>query len=412
MYPKITLRGISVVATAVTLFVIGGYTRVGWLFMFDAVLWGAIVVSAIMPVVVAGRLEVRRKVKSWDKADTLLGPTVGEQVVVEVEVTNRGWLPAMFLVVDYDREKRVPIDTKDRMFVAWLGRKSSQKGDATLVFNRRGTQILPPLKIETKVPFGLFRRTVFVGDPLELIVLPRILEFSGLDLKGREGDTNPAPFSARSGEQISGSRTLAPGDPWQSIHWRNTARTSQPQIKEYETSPDQSVVVGFDISKSHLVNEDALEEAIDLAASLADHICRESNTVHLVTDEVSMQTSDRLELLIELAISQGSKNSVLTTLPENISASSDIFAVVLDTDYSGIETLTKLAQSQYPVTVVVMRGFNENNLPTYPTESLNEAGVVVVECWPGEVQTALNSLKRVTDRVRVEPENRSVPVRG
>ena len=84
--------------------------------------------------------------------------------------------------------------------------------------------------------------------------------------------------------------------------------------------------------------------------------------------------------------------------------------MVLDTDNSGIETLTKLAQAQYPVTVIVMRGFNVDNIPTYPTESLNEAGVVVVECWPGEVQNALNSLKRVTDRVRSEPDRNSASV--
>ena len=44
----ITTRGIGLLVAAVLLFILGGYTRVGWLFMFDAVLWGAIVVSAIL----------------------------------------------------------------------------------------------------------------------------------------------------------------------------------------------------------------------------------------------------------------------------------------------------------------------------------------------------------------------------
>jgi hypothetical protein len=41
---------------AIVLFFLAGATRVGWMMVLDAVLWGAIVISAAMPWLSIGRL--------------------------------------------------------------------------------------------------------------------------------------------------------------------------------------------------------------------------------------------------------------------------------------------------------------------------------------------------------------------
>ena len=80
--------------------VLAGSTRVGWLLLFDAVLWGALAISAVMPWLAGGTLDVRRRVVGWDGDDDALGPTEGRPVEFEVTLHNRGMLPCMLLSVD------------------------------------------------------------------------------------------------------------------------------------------------------------------------------------------------------------------------------------------------------------------------------------------------------------------------
>ena len=80
--------------------VLAGSTRVGWLLLFDAVLWGALAISAVMPWLAGGKLDVRRRVVGWDGDDDAPGPTEGRPVEFEVTLHNRGMLPCMLLSVD------------------------------------------------------------------------------------------------------------------------------------------------------------------------------------------------------------------------------------------------------------------------------------------------------------------------
>lgn len=45
----ITLRGAAVVAAAIFTFFLARLTQVGWLYMVDAMLWGVILLSFVLP---------------------------------------------------------------------------------------------------------------------------------------------------------------------------------------------------------------------------------------------------------------------------------------------------------------------------------------------------------------------------
>jgi uncharacterized protein (DUF58 family) len=393
--PFITARGIGVLIGAIIVFVLATYTRVGWLFMFDAVLWGTLVVSFVMPWITIGKLEVRRRVASWEHSDEIPGPMQNEPVVIEVRFKNTSQLPCVFVNARYNSGDTAT-GHHDRSFIAWLGKNQTVVNTTTVTFDRRGVHQLEAVRVQSKVPFGLFTNTKKVKDPLEIVILPKVYRFDGLDLLGNEGDSNPFSLQARTGEQVIGSRNYAPGDPWQHIHWRNTARLSMPQIKEFERPPDSSVVIGLDIRRAGQDYDQALEEAVSIAASVGDFICRSLGAVRLVTEQSSENTSDRFQLLTELAYAEGSTDSVLRTLPSYVSPFSDILAIVLDTDDMGIGSLVNLARGQHRVTAILMRGYGKD-IPSRPAEALTHAGIDVVECWPGEVTAALKSLKRIMD---------------
>ena len=66
----ITAKGVGFLIAAITVFWLGRLTQVGWLYLIDAVLWGLILLSAILPWGVATFLYARR---TWESEGPLKG---------------------------------------------------------------------------------------------------------------------------------------------------------------------------------------------------------------------------------------------------------------------------------------------------------------------------------------------------
>ena len=75
---------------------------------------------------------------------------------------------------------------------------------------------------------------------------------------------------SRLGLETAGSRPYIPGDPRRHIHWRNTARTGRPMVREFEEPQDQTLHLLFDATQSWGEGpESSLEYSIKLIASVA-----------------------------------------------------------------------------------------------------------------------------------------------
>ena len=387
-------RGIALIIVAIVVFVLAGVTRVGWLLLFDAVLWGTVVVSALMPWLASGSLSVRRRVVGWDGRDGDPGPMEGDAVQFEITVSNGGLLPCVFVALRYNCVGETTQPDRQHLFVAWLGRHRSVTSTTTVRFDRRGRYELPPVRAETSVPFGLFRRSRLVGQPTELVVLPRVYPVARLDMLGSTSSTELRPLRARMGEQITGSRSSVPGDPWQHIHWRNTARMAQPQIKEFENTRDASLAIAFDASQAGPEDREALEHAIKIAASVGDFVCRSGGAVRLLAGRPQPETTSRHHLLRELALLDASGEAALPVLLQEVPNELALLAIVRDSDEAGIRALTNLAQNQRRVATVVLRGFDSGSPGGDPSDELSRAGVYAVEGRPGDIPGALAALER------------------
>ena len=392
----ITLRGVGLVLVAIVLFMLAGLTRVGWLFLFDAVLWGTILISAIMPWLASGSLQVRRRVTGWDGTDDYPGPMEGDAVNFDIRLQNHGLFPLVFSTAQYEFGEHAVELGKDSLFIAWLGRNKDMSSTTSATFNRRGLHQLPPIRVDTRVPFGLFRRAKSAGEPMNVVVLPKVYPIRRLDNLGSPGGAETRPLQTRIGEQVTSSRDYFPGDPWQHIHWRNTARTGQVQIKEFERIYDNSVTIAFDASQTGQGDDEVLEHAIKIAASAGSFVCRSGGAVRLVAGQLDEETSDVGHLLTQLALLERQPESTWPVALRGIAANSDLLTIVADTDGPGIKTLAQLAGSQRRITAVVLRGFDIANAPANPSERLQTAGIATIECWPGEVQNALGMLEKAS----------------
>ena len=390
-------RGVSLILVAFLVLVLAGSTRVGWLLVFDAVLWGAMAISAVMPWLASGRHDVRRRVIGWDKEAP--GPMEGRPVEFESSVTNLGATPCMLLSVDLDLGGTTPEGGKNRLFLAWLKRGGVARWRTESIYGRRGLHELGPVKSETTVPFGLFRRTKRTASPAKVLVFPRVYPIENLEMLGSVGSADPRAVRARVGELVSGSRNYVPGDSWQHMHWRNTARTAQPQVKELEKSTDDSLVIAFNATHGAERGE-SLEDAIRISASVGDVVARSGRSVRLLAATAREDTSDRVQLLTALALLETVEEPTMHQLTQTLPPFSVVLAIVDETDRAGTDALADLARSQHRVTTVVLRGYGDSAPEVDPVAGLATAGATALESWSGDLEGGIASLQRAASNTR------------
>jgi uncharacterized protein (DUF58 family) len=408
-------RGIGVVLAAGVVFVLAGVTRVGWLFVFDAVLWGTVVVSLVMPWLATGKLRVQRRVVGWDGRADDPAPMEGDAVEFEVRLENRGILPSMFVNVHPRCGGQVVEPYRERIFMTWLGRRRSALFTTKVSFDKRGLHRLPSARLDTCLPFGLVRLSRRVkdttplspplpggetggypplsgGDGRGVLVLPRVYPMRRLGLLSDSGNIALNASTARMGEQVAGSRAYVAGDSWQRVHWRNTARAAQLQVKQFERNYESAIAIALDLGMAQHGGGDALEHGIRLAASAGDFVCRSGGVVYLLAASPREEAYDRARLLEELALLQDTDGPGLPELLGGLRVASDVFAIVLDTDAEGISALAGAAGGPRGVAAVVLSGFDLRRPPA-DVEAMRRAGALVVECRPGGVPEALSALE-------------------
>ena len=94
----ITFRGAALVAIAIFIFLLARLTQVGWLYLLDAILWGAILLSLVLPWLTVTRLSARRWLVRHEGSSTSPGPWEGETVDVVLSLENGTFWPRYLLV--------------------------------------------------------------------------------------------------------------------------------------------------------------------------------------------------------------------------------------------------------------------------------------------------------------------------
>ncbi len=414
----ITFRGAVFVATALFVFLLARLTQVGWLYLLDAMLWGAILLSLALPWLAVMSLSARLRVvrhrgeglereresrpRAISHLPPLDGPAEGEVVQVELWIKNRMVWPRYLLSVSYDCPLASPAERQQRFFVPRLDGSTSLALVSTVQCHRRGLHQFKAVSVESKAPFGLFRQRIRLPAPLTLLVYPQVHHLHRLPLlEGTQG-TATRPQKTWSGQEIAGSRHYSPGDPLRHIHWRNTARTGRPMVKEFEDSQENTLIIAFDSSQdTGQEQETVLEYSIKIAASVAGYVMEHGRGVRLLTGKLPGQEMPWTLLLKELALLEAGQGPGLPALVESIPAQARVLALVSEVDSLGIEALRRRAGYMSGLAVVVLEEFGDaptqhagpQGLGTLATSALPGMGVPVVSCHPGGLLEALRLLE-------------------
>ncbi|MDA0734171.1 MAG: DUF58 domain-containing protein [Chloroflexi bacterium] len=411
----ITGKGVGFLIAAIAVFWLGRLTQVGWLYLIDAVLWGIILLSAILPWLGASFLSAQRKVEhtgtSAGKLESWNGPAEGDPVEIELRLKNRGFWPRFFISASYACPLAEPEQRTPRFFLGKLPASDQLVMSSSLVADRRGLHDLGRVVVESSAPFSLFRRRVRLDQAQSVLVYPQVYPLQRLPLVDALAGAMMQPRKSRVGLDIAGSRPYFPGDPRRHIHWRNTARAGRPMVKEFEDPKDQTLCLLFDAAQVWGEGKDTtLEYAVKIVASVADYARRnrvsarvwgggsqgEATGTSFSTGSEAYSEASWPNVLKNLALAAPGAGPSLVESLDQMPMGSSALAIVSPGDLPNLRALRLSAASFQQLTVVVLQDFGEPALGGEILGGLEAGAISVVRCQPGQLAETFTALEQLS----------------
>jgi uncharacterized protein (DUF58 family) len=196
--------------------------------------------------------------------------------VLEVAVTNKKRnLPS------YSVKVSLPEALAGESYFPGIPAQSELSQTVRVVYKKRGVYGFGDFYLSSSFPFIFLTQKISSTIREKVIVYPEITEVDAsiTDLT-KEGDA--LSYSGmRRGEEFSSIREFRYGDDRRNIHWKSSAKTTRLMVREYAAEEPKKLTVILD----NLMPPDSrvFENAVSLAASLADRFLREGFYVRLFT---------------------------------------------------------------------------------------------------------------------------------
>src|SRR5512141_94197 len=172
---------------------------------------------------------------------------VGKTLEEQFAVRNTSWLPKLWLeLLDHSD---LPGHNPSAVVPMLFPRATHRWRTSTLCVVR-GEFTLGPLTLISGDPFGLFQSTRHISAMSRVLVYPatvpvyRFASPSGL-LSGGDAQRQRTHFVTTN---AAGVREYAPGDSFNRIHWKSTARRDRLLVKEFDLDPLADVWMFLDLS--------------------------------------------------------------------------------------------------------------------------------------------------------------------
>lgn len=268
--------------------VLGGamMREVNLLLMLTGLMAGPVLLSWRLAVVTMRGLEVRRRMPQKVCA--------GDLLVVHVELANTRRRRGSWAVVVEDRIQREAAAGPCRplspaIYFSYVPAGQAQTRTYRGRLNQRGRYLLGPLRLWTRFPFGLFRRTLVAGRTDTLTVFPRLGRLTRRWVtrhhEAFEGTQRRERRYGRTQGDFYGVRPWQQGDSRRWIHWRATARHGTLLVRQFEQHRNRDMALLVDLwqpddpQPEHLEN---VELAVSFAATVVTDLCRKGGSNLLV----------------------------------------------------------------------------------------------------------------------------------
>jgi uncharacterized protein (DUF58 family) len=209
---------------------------------------------------------------------------VGEDLRTTYSISNASPLPKPWLEIFNPTDLPVALPGRALGLRSWARRSWV----AIVPLTRRGTYRIEPMVVRTGDPFGFFEAAATVGRPTVITVFPKVLPLPRWRLPNAnlEGSHSAPERTLQTTPLATTVRPYAPGDSFNRIHWRSTARLGEIQVKEFdlEQTADVWLFVDLDTTVQRGAGDDStVEESLRVAASIAHDAILENRAVGVTT---------------------------------------------------------------------------------------------------------------------------------
>ncbi len=205
---------------------------------------------------------------------------VGDTLRATYTVRNTSRLPKPWLEVHNPTGLPVPLPGR----ALALGSRSERSWVARVPLTRRGHFRIEPMVIRTGDPFGLFESFASVGSPATVMVYPAVesLPRWRLPPSTLEGSQASPERTLQTTAMVTSVRPYAPGDSFNRIHWKSSARQQELQVKEFDLEQTADVWIFLDLDVVHhtgLGDGATIETAVRVAASIGSRALSENRAL-------------------------------------------------------------------------------------------------------------------------------------
>lgn len=278
--------------------------------------------------------------------------------------------------------------------VITLPARGSRNWNTSMYCSRRGVYSAGPIKVTAGDPFGLFRMTRRYGEKQRLVVLPQPEELPyfwvpAAQLPG-EGVVHQRTHYVT--PNASGIREYYPGDSYNRIHWKSTARLGRPMVKTFEMDPTSNIWVLLDLDRNVQAGEgdESTEEyGVRIAASVAYHFLQSNRMIGLLMDGAEKVVMEPVRgsqqygrILEALAVAQGAGRTSLSRLLQqegrHMGRHTTCVIITASTDPEWVTSLGLMMQQGARAAVVLLdpESFGKGDAGPLLTEALATAGVI------------------------------------
>jgi uncharacterized protein (DUF58 family) len=208
----------------------------------------------------------------------------GDILRASYTVRNTSRLPKLWL--ELRNPSTLPVDLPAQ--AVSLGPRSEKSWSVRVPLTRRGQFRVEPVLLRTGDPLGMFESQASVGSASNVIVYPRVEALPAWKLPPAfiEGSHASPVRTPHTTPHATSIRPYAPGDPYNRIHWKSTARNNSLQVKEFDLEQTADVWIFLDLQRSAHTgtgDESTLEYGVRIAASVAARGLLENRNVALST---------------------------------------------------------------------------------------------------------------------------------
>ena len=252
----------------------------GWAFLFYLVYLGVLVVGGSYVLTRFGLADLEA-----GYAVNQLSGHVGDRIRVTYTLRNTSRIPKPWLEIH--NPTSLPAGLPGRAIS--LGGRTERSWLIRTPLTRRGHFRIEPLQIRTGDPFGFFESSASVGSGINVTVYPRLeaIPLWRLPASNLDGSQALRERTLQATPLATTVRPWAPGDAFNRIHWKSTARHGDIQVKEFDLEQTADCWIVLDLERSiqrGSGDESLVEVAVRVAAAVADKALVENRAVGMTVN--------------------------------------------------------------------------------------------------------------------------------